>query len=71
MGNALGRNEPCFCKSGKKYKNCCLKTEEAAAKADAKLKEDRAELIKSCLWAVWFLALVSLIAEVLMIYSKS
>ena len=20
----VGRNEPCFCKSGKKYKNCCL-----------------------------------------------
>lgn len=22
----LGRNQPCICKSGKKYKNCCLKT---------------------------------------------
>jgi uncharacterized protein YchJ len=21
----LGRNDPCFCESGKKYKNCCLK----------------------------------------------
>ena len=20
----IGRNEPCFCKSGRKFKNCCL-----------------------------------------------
>lgn len=25
----LGRNEPCACESGKKYKNCCLKQEVA------------------------------------------
>lgn len=24
----IGRNEPCPCGSGKKYKNCCLKTQE-------------------------------------------
>lgn len=24
----IGRNEPCPCGSGKKYKNCCLKTGE-------------------------------------------
>ena len=30
----LGRNEPCPCGSGKKYKKCCLaKDEEAARKA--------------------------------------
>jgi len=23
----IGRNDPCPCGSGKKYKNCCLKTE--------------------------------------------
>ena len=22
----IGRNDPCPCKSGKKYKNCCLKS---------------------------------------------
>ncbi|HQS84070.1 MAG TPA: SEC-C metal-binding domain-containing protein [Alphaproteobacteria bacterium] len=22
--NKLGRNDPCFCGSGKKYKKCCL-----------------------------------------------
>jgi hypothetical protein len=30
-GNKLpGRNEPCFCGSGKKYKKCCLGNIEAA-----------------------------------------
>lgn len=28
-----GRNEPCFCGSGKKYKQCCLALDEAAATA--------------------------------------
>jgi hypothetical protein len=28
----LGRNEPCHCKSGKKYKQCCLEKDEAAAR---------------------------------------
>lgn len=23
----IGRNEPCICGSGKKYKNCCFKSE--------------------------------------------
>ena len=32
-----GRNEPCHCGSGKKYKHCCLAKDEAkAAKARAK-----------------------------------
>lgn len=26
-GRKIGRNEPCPCGSGKKYKNCCLKKE--------------------------------------------
>lgn len=25
----LGRNEPCHCKSGKKYKHCCLNKDES------------------------------------------
>jgi len=29
----LGRNEPCPCGSGKKYKNCCLSTLEEAKAA--------------------------------------
>ena len=28
-----GRNEPCSCGSGKKYKHCCLNKDEAAARA--------------------------------------
>lgn len=32
-----GRNEPCYCGSGRKYKHCCLsKDEKKAAKARAK-----------------------------------
>ena len=27
---AIGRNEPCPCGSGKKYKKCCLAKDEAA-----------------------------------------
>jgi uncharacterized protein YecA (UPF0149 family) len=30
-----GRNEPCWCGSGKKYKKCHLHTEEKAAAAKA------------------------------------
>jgi len=29
----IGRNEPCPCGSGKKYKHCCLQQQEAAARA--------------------------------------
>lgn len=34
----LGRNDPCHCGSGRKYKHCCLDKDEAAvaaARADA------------------------------------
>jgi hypothetical protein len=35
--SSLGRNEPCHCGSGKKYKQCCLgKDEEKARAARAK-----------------------------------
>src|SRR5919106_6699652 len=30
----LGRNDPCPCGSGKKYKQCCLKAEQTEAKSD-------------------------------------
>jgi hypothetical protein len=29
-----GRNEPCHCGSGRKYKHCCLDKDEAAARAE-------------------------------------
>ena len=29
----LGRNDPCHCGSGRKYKHCCLDKDEAAARA--------------------------------------
>ena len=42
-----GRNDPCPCGSGKKYKKCCLATEEAVereqlAEAEAKRAESAA-----------------------------
>lgn len=33
-GRQLGRNEPCHCGSGRKYKQCCLEKDEAKARAD-------------------------------------
>jgi len=33
----IGRNDPCFCGSGKKYKNCCLVAGSIAANAPADL----------------------------------
>ncbi len=48
----IGRNEPCPCGSGKKYKHCCLPKDEQAqaaaraaaqAAADAQLAADRRE----------------------------
>ena len=38
-----GRNEPCHCGSGRKYKQCCLAKDEAAAtkaRADAAARQD-------------------------------
>jgi hypothetical protein len=32
-----GRNDPCHCGSGRKYKQCCLQKDEAAAR-DARAK---------------------------------
>ena len=29
----LGRNDPCHCGSGRKFKHCCLDKDEAAARA--------------------------------------
>jgi hypothetical protein len=39
-----GRNEPCYCGSGRKYKHCCLaKDEKKAAAARAKAAKAEAE----------------------------
>jgi len=41
-----GRNEPCHCGSGKKYKQCCLDKDEkaaSAARAEAAAKTDTPE----------------------------
>lgn len=32
-GRQLGRNHPCHCGSGRKYKQCCLEKDEAAERA--------------------------------------
>jgi SEC-C motif len=36
MPNKAGRNDPCPCGSGKKYKRCCLPTDETAARERAR-----------------------------------
>ena len=41
-----GRNEPCHCGSGKKYKHCCLaKDDELDRQARAKAAEEAAERV--------------------------
>jgi len=35
----IGRNDPCHCGSGLKYKRCCLPREDAAARAVARARE--------------------------------
>ena len=39
MNLKAGRNEPCPCGSGKKYKKCCMQTQEIKAKAERSLRE--------------------------------
>lgn len=53
MKRKIGRNEPCFCGSGKKYKNCCLPqknnlidfSHEKATKEMERLREDIVDFI--------------------------
>lgn len=50
-GRRVGRNEPCPCGSGRKYKHCCLAKDEAAArearvKAEAKAAKAAAKAAK-------------------------
>ena len=47
MSNKPGRNEPCPCGSGRKYKRCCLPSDEAAARDRAQqllLDDDAVDL---------------------------
>lgn len=37
----IGRNEPCPCKSGNKYKRCCLAADEAASAAKSRADEEQ------------------------------
>lgn len=37
----VGRNDPCPCGSGKKYKNCCIEKGEAFLKKMAKKQQTR------------------------------
>jgi hypothetical protein len=38
----LGRNDPCHCGSGKKYKQCCLQKDEDAARAARQKEQESA-----------------------------
>ena len=40
---SLGRNDPCRCGSGLKYKRCCLAKHEAAEREEIERAERRAE----------------------------
>ena len=39
----LGRNEPCHCGSGKKYKKCCLRKDEEGRRYDQEVQSGRVE----------------------------
>jgi len=39
----VGRNDPCPCGSGKKYKKCCLKKDEEARRAQEEARRDQEE----------------------------
>ena len=50
---SVGRNDPCPCQSGKKYKKCCLlKEEQAQANALKTRQELMAEFDAE--WDTWF-----------------
>ena len=42
-----GRNDPCHCGSGNKYKKCCLAKDEAASKSQLGSAKTRAELTEA------------------------
>ncbi|MGV1098604.1 YecA family protein [Thiovibrio sp. JS02] len=46
MGIKIGRNDPCFCGSGRKYKRCCLGKTAAAPAAKPAIPSVRGEVAK-------------------------
>ena len=44
MSNPIGRNAPCHCGSGRKYKQCCLAKDEAAEREKRAKEEAEAPL---------------------------
>jgi hypothetical protein len=42
----VGRNDPCPCGSGKKYKKCCLPSDEAAARNRSKMEQTYTALLR-------------------------
>ena len=45
----IGRNDPCHCNSGKKYKKCCMASDEAAARAARPVQQTAAPAPRSSL----------------------
>lgn len=43
MSQKIGRNEPCPCGSGKKYKNCCISNTQGKKKFKATLLSGKKE----------------------------
>jgi len=46
MGIKIGRNDPCFCGSGKKFKKCCIGKKTAAPAAQPAIPSVRGEVAK-------------------------
>jgi tetratricopeptide (TPR) repeat protein len=49
---ATGRNDPCPCGSGKKYKKCCLARDEAAANAQRQHSAAAKSIAAKTSWAI-------------------
>ncbi len=41
MSSKPGRNDPCPCNSGKKYKRCCLRKDKAAIRTKRRSERER------------------------------
>src|SRR5687767_4319179 len=49
--SSIGRNDPCSCGSGRKFKNCCLATADAAQSTRRRMREAEGRLIP-LLWRI-------------------
>ncbi len=54
MNLNAGRNEPCPCGSGKKYKKCCMQTQEIKENAERSLREKILEFSREPLFKAEF-----------------